>query len=183
MVSGALISMVKRHEGLRLQPYWDVKGYSIGYGYFMGNNKYMFGSSITETKAEQLLVETLNDIHNKVGGELSHLSQNQREAVYDFIYNVGMGNYKSSTLRKVLLQRNPDPDKVAGELRRWVYAGGKKKQGLSDRREDEIKMYKGGGNGQYVQQPVPGSQPLQSGLGDLGLLLLALFLIGKSIFR
>lgn len=63
------------------------------------------------------------------------LSDNQHVALLSFTYNVGLGNFKSSTLLKKL---NEGKYKEAcNELTKWVFAKGKKLNGLVSRREVE----------------------------------------------
>jgi lysozyme len=60
------------------------------------------------------------------------------DALTDFVYNEGSGNYASSTVRKCV-----DVNDWAGvktHLLDWEYAGGKKLAGLVTRREDEAAM-------------------------------------------
>ena len=58
-------------------------------------------------------------------------------AITDFIYNLGQGAYKNSTLRKRV---NAEQwDLAAVEIKRWNRAGGKVLKGLDNRRKDEAK--------------------------------------------
>ncbi|HGW3647995.1 MULTISPECIES: lysozyme [unclassified Citrobacter] len=62
-------------------------------------------------------------------------TETQRAAIYSFAYNVGAGNFKTSTL---LYKINQGDIKGACEqLRCWTYAGGKQWKGLMTRREIE----------------------------------------------
>jgi lysozyme len=56
----------------------------------------------------------------------------------DFTFNLGAGQLRTSTLRKRVNQR--DWRKVAKELRRWVYGGGRVLPGLVTRREAEAEL-------------------------------------------
>ena len=59
-------------------------------------------------------------------------------AIADFIYNCGIGNYQSSTLKKRVDAGNWL--EASQEIRRWNKAGGKVLAGLTARREDEAKL-------------------------------------------
>lgn len=59
-------------------------------------------------------------------------------AIADFIYNLGIGNYQSSTLKKRVDAGNWL--EASQEIRRWNKAGGKVLAGLTARREDEAKL-------------------------------------------
>ncbi|RLV60995.1 lysozyme [Parashewanella curva] len=66
------------------------------------------------------------------------LSKGEHAAYLSFIYNVGSGNFRDSTLRKKL--HNDDRVGACNELPRWVYASGIKLNGLIIRRENERKL-------------------------------------------
>jgi lysozyme len=70
------------------------------------------------------------------------LSQQQFDALVSFVFNVGEGNFKSSTLLKELNQGHYD--KVPQELNRWVKAEGKTLPGLVSRRADEGNLFTNG---------------------------------------
>ena len=76
------------------------------------------------------------------------LNQNQYDALVSFTYNVGVGAYCGSTLVRKLNQG--DYTGACNELRRWVYAGGKRVQGLANRREAERSL---------CLKPMPLSEP------------------------
>ncbi|MDX5559620.1 glycoside hydrolase family protein [Escherichia coli] len=58
-----------------------------------------------------------------------------RGALYSFVYNVGAGNFRTSTLLRKINQG--DIKGACDQLRRWTYAGGKQWKGLMTRREIE----------------------------------------------
>ncbi|MES2268656.1 MAG: lysozyme [Bacteroidota bacterium] len=101
------LSIIKNFEGLRLNAYKDIAGvWTIGYG----STKYVDGRAVKkgdkltdEPGAEALLKNTLNVYTNAVNkGAIVPLTQNQFDALVSFIYNVGVGAVKSSTLFKKL---------------------------------------------------------------------------------
>jgi lysozyme len=56
------------------------------------------------------------------------------------VYNIGIGQFKTSTLyAKAII--NPNDPKIADEFRRWNKAGGQVLQGLVKRREAELWLY------------------------------------------
>ncbi|MEK8668416.1 glycoside hydrolase family protein, partial [Escherichia coli] len=61
--------------------------------------------------------------------------QTTRGALYSFVYNVGAGNFRTSTLLRKINQG--DIKGACDQLRRWTYAGGKQWKGLMTRREIE----------------------------------------------
>jgi GH24 family phage-related lysozyme (muramidase) len=69
----------------------------------------------------------------------AELTDGQYAALCDFVFNVGIGNFRKSTLRKRVNERAYD--RIPSEFRRWVYAGGKKLPGLETRREKQIALF------------------------------------------
>jgi lysozyme len=73
------------------------------------------------------------------------LNQNQFDALVSFIFNVGQGNYATSTLRKLL--HAGDYEGAAAEFERWIYGtvDGKKVKlpGLITRRAAERALFEG----------------------------------------
>ncbi|ECG1797096.1 lysozyme, partial [Salmonella enterica subsp. enterica] len=63
------------------------------------------------------------------------IPETTRGALYSFVYNVGAGNFKTSTLLHKINQG--DIKGACEQLRRWTYAGGKQWKGLITRREIE----------------------------------------------
>ena len=63
------------------------------------------------------------------------LPEPTRAALASFVYNVGAGNFARSTLLRKLNQG--DLRGACHELSRWVYAGGKRLNGLVSRRATE----------------------------------------------
>lgn len=99
---------------------------------------------INEVKAQHMLERDVNQVSlflNSVG--LSGLKQNQYDALVSFVFNVGQGNFATSTLRKKL--RNDDFNGAADQLSRWVYGtvNGRKQilNGLVERRYRERALF------------------------------------------
>ncbi|MEB0280621.1 MULTISPECIES: lysozyme [unclassified Mucilaginibacter] len=101
------IAVIKNFEGLRLNAYQDIAGvWTIGYGSTMYNDGKPVkpGDKLAnEAQTETLLKSTLTNYVNAVNkGASVHLSQDQFDALVSFIYNVGTGAVRSSTLFKKL---------------------------------------------------------------------------------
>lgn len=132
------IELIKRHEELRLKAYQCPAGvWTIGYGSTGGVRP---GDVITEAQAEALLREDIRTVEREVGRHKLNINQNQFDALVSFTFNVGSGNFRSSTLLK-RIKENPDHPDIPNQFRRWVNAGGKKLGGLVKRREEESKLY------------------------------------------
>ncbi len=136
--SKAGIELIKKYEGLRLASYVDSAGVlTIGYGHTGGVK---MGDVITKEEAERLLIEDLSVAENEINRYGLNLCQNQFDALVSFVYNVGIGNFRKSTLLKKLLADPNDPT-IASEFNRWIYAGGRVLQGLVKRRSEEARLY------------------------------------------
>ena len=129
---------IKSHQGLRLKAYRCPGGvWTIGYGHTPGVKE---GDVITKDQAEELLKKDIKEIEDKLNSLNLNLTQNQFDALVSFIFNVGWSNFKSSTLLKKI-KINPDDPSIRGEFGRWVFANGKKLNGLIKRRKDEASLY------------------------------------------
>ena len=132
------IEFIKAHEGLRLDAYLCPAGVpTIGYGHTHGVK---IGDRITAEQAERLLIGDLIVAETEVNRYGFDLTQNQFDALVSFVFNVGAGNFRSSTLLKRLKASPNDPD-IANQFKRWVYGGGKVLPGLARRRNEESKLY------------------------------------------
>lgn len=132
------IALIKEFEGLRLKAYKCPGGvWTIGYGHTAGVKS---GMVITEAQAEEYLKADLIAFERYLNGLGLALNQNQFDALVSFIYNVGTGNFSSSTLlRKV--RANPQDNSIVDEFLRWVYSKGRVLPGLQRRRLAEMKLY------------------------------------------
>jgi len=132
------IELIKRHEGLRLNAYKCTSGkLTIGYGHTKGVK---IGQTITEEEAERLLREDLIVAENEINRHNLNLNQNQFDALVSFVFNVGIGNFQTSTLLKKI-KLDPNNKSIENEFKRWVYSGGKVSLGLIKRRKEEAELY------------------------------------------
>jgi len=132
------IDLIKHFEGCELEAYKCPAGvWTIGYGHIKGVKE---GMTITEHQAEEMLKSELNEyegyINNLVTAELN---QNQFDAMVSWVYNLGGGNLKASTLLKVL--NAGDYNGVPAQMMRWNKAGGKVLEGLTRRRQAEADLF------------------------------------------
>ena len=131
--------LIRDFEGLRLSAYRDAVGVlTIGYGHTKGVRP---GQVITEADAERLLREDLEPIERQLTADLGEdgVLQNQFDALVSFCFNLGVGAYMKSTLRKyVKAGRDDEADR---EFAKWVHAGGRVLPGLVRRRRAEAELY------------------------------------------
>lgn len=135
-LSTAGLLAITGFEGYSGTAYIPVKGDvpTIGYGHTGSDVK--IGDTITKDEALKLLAKDTEEAQKAIRSCVKvPLSQNEFDAYTSFVFNVGRGNFCSSTLVKKLNQY--DYEGACQELKRWVYSGGVKYQGLVNRREME----------------------------------------------
>lgn len=133
------LELIKRHEGCRLTSYKCPVGvWTIGYGHTGAD--VVPGMTITLQRAEELLAEDVRWSEDAVNREKLRLNQNQFDALVSFVYNVGAGNFRSSTLLK-MLRVNLDSLNIRTELNKWCKAKGSTLPGLALRRKQEADLY------------------------------------------
>lgn len=133
------LHLTEQFESCRLTAYKDVKGvWTIGWGHTGAIVRP--GLTITQAQADQLLADDINWANNVVNGLVhASLTQGEHDAVVDFVFNVGSGNFASSTMLKWLNEKNMVM--AALEFEKWDKAGGKVVAGLLRRREAEQMMF------------------------------------------
>lgn len=130
--------LIKQFEGLRLKAYLCPAGiWTIGYGHTSGVSPNSF---ITIQEADEYLHRDVATIEMQLNKLNLSLRQCQWDAIVSFVFNVGIGNFKASTLL-AKIRINPDDNSIIDEFLRWVYANGKVIRGLQKRRLTEMKLY------------------------------------------
>lgn len=131
-------------EGFSSAPYRDPVGvWTIGYG----STRDSFGEPVTgaseaisEASARQLLSRDMHAAFEALAVDVKvPLTTFQRAALGDFVYNLGAGNFRSSTLLRKL--NAGDYAGAAAEIDKWDQAGGKVLAGLLRRRQAETKLF------------------------------------------
>jgi len=137
--------LIMQFEGLKLSAYQDSVGiWTIGFGniYYENNVAVKKGDIITHNRA----IELFNLIVKKfeVGVDelvTSDVNQNQFDAMVSLAYNIGLGNFKSSSLLKIV-NKSPNDTTIYLQFLRWNKAKGKVIEGLTRRRMAESNLYK-----------------------------------------
>jgi lysozyme len=137
-VSDRGLDLIKRFEGCHLDAYVCPAGVlTIGYGHTANVNE---GDSITEDEANYFLKKDLETAEKCVNACVKgNITQGQFDALCSFVFNLGCGSLRKSTLLRQLNEGNDMS--AAGEFMRWVYAGGKKLPGLVKRRTAEMELF------------------------------------------
>lgn len=132
------LEIIRHFEGLRLSAYpCSAHVWTIGYGHTAGVSP---GDSISAEAAERLLRQDITEAEKTVSRYVSvPLSQNQFDALVSFVFNLGAGNFRTSTLLKKL--NAGDTAGASEEFLRWINAAGRPLPGLIRRREAEKALF------------------------------------------
>lgn len=129
--------------------YWDKFGavWTIGHGLTHDKNgepvKQGMQWSVNEEREQftAIVEKECEPVVNQLMSEYKCiLTQNQFDALCDFVYNVGATAFKASKLRR-LIGTKADPELILKEFDKWIYAKGRKNQGLINRRNKEKALY------------------------------------------
>lgn len=137
------IDLIKAFEGLQLKAYRPVpteKYFTIGYGHY--GPDVLEGMKISETKAEKLLAEDIVKFEKKINDVRVNFRQNQFDALVSWVYNLGTGNFNSSTMRQYIIGDRED-EEITDQMVKWILADGKPLTGLKRRRIAEANMFLG----------------------------------------
>lgn len=116
-----------------LEAIWDKTGkvWMIGYGHSPGDVKQ--GDKITAQQAEELLKKDLERFERYASVVRGIRTQGQFDAVVDFMYNCGVGNWNKSTLKKYI-EAGRKTYEIQKEFLKWTKSGGIELGGLVTRR-------------------------------------------------
>jgi lysozyme len=133
------LALTQQFEGLRLDAYQDSAGvWTIGYGH-TGSDVHS-GLAISEEQAGDLLVTDVASAVSSVNRLVTvSLTQNQFDTLVDFVFDVGSGNFASSTLLRELNAGNAAL--AVEQFVRWDHAHGVVVRGLLRRRLAEAQLF------------------------------------------
>jgi lysozyme len=135
------ISLIKEYEGCELTAYPDpisgAEPFTIGYGHTEG---VVQGQTITQNEADAFLMQDAQTACNEVLSVVSvQLNDNQLAALTDFVFNLGIGNLRSSTLLRLLNDGNYTG--ASNQFPLWDLADGHVIVGLRNRRLAEQRLF------------------------------------------
>ena len=138
------LDLIKKFEGFRDTAYVCPAGVmTIGYGTTVIDGKPVKrGMRCTREQAEMWLETDANTFLRQIEKYISddiELNQNQVDSLASFVYNIGIGNFKKSTLLKHL--NEGFFVLAANEFARWNKGGGRVLKGLVDRRAEESDLF------------------------------------------
>lgn len=140
--SQRIVDFISLYEKFSPTIYLDAAGKeTIGYGHLLlEGEREKFKKGITKEEAKKILKDDLEIAENTIKRLVKvPLNQNQFDALVSFVFNVGMGNFRRSTLLEML--NNGNYNSAANEFLKWIKAGGKVLAGLQRRRADERKIF------------------------------------------
>ncbi|MBD2111333.1 MULTISPECIES: lysozyme [Cyanophyceae] len=153
------VDLVATFEGVslaedgKIYPYDDGLGNQIiGYGHLIQPHEQQsgtididgalvpFAKGISQAQAKTLLDQDLKPIRQKIDDLVTvELTNNQRDALASFVYNIGLQAFEESTLLKKL--HAGEYDAVPTELMKFTKAGGEEFPGLVNRRKAEVELW------------------------------------------
>lgn len=141
MVSDKGVAFIASFEGLRLSAYPDpatgAEPITIGYGHTGG---VLLGDTCTEEEALAWLKQDCATAEECIADHVDvDLNQNQYDALVSFIFNCGCGNFRASTMLKLI--NSGQMDAASKQFGRWNKGNGKVMAGLTRRREAEAELF------------------------------------------
>lgn len=132
--------IIRQFEGCKLEAYQDPVGiWTIGYGHTgpdVHEGLVWIQQQADDTCAFDARVRFAQLLQSVPSIETQ--SPGRQAAIADFVYNLGIGTFRTSTLRSAVLVGAWE--NVKQQLSLWVHAGGKTLPGLVARREAEIAL-------------------------------------------
>ena len=146
-LSQAGVRFITQFEGFRSELHNDPAGHcSIGFGHLVhlgnidGREPAEFKKGITRRRAHELLRDDAGAAVRAVNEDVEvPLSQQQFDALVSFVFNLGTGAFRESTLLRLL--NKGDYEAVPKQLDRFVKGGGKTLPGLVRRRKAEGELF------------------------------------------
>lgn len=132
------LRLTELFEGDVLTAYQDQRGlWTIGYGHTAG---VQHGQTITPAQADAFLATDIRAAARCVNDVVTvKLTQGQFDALVDFVFNVGEGNFRHSTLlREINEQKFPE---AIAQFKLWDHCGGVVNAGLLRRRNAEAEEF------------------------------------------
>lgn len=138
VIVAAVAAFLAPFEGLRTKAYPDPAIPTLATICFGETQGVKFGDVKTKQQCVEMLKERIPDYLNPVDKMMPDLPDNRRIAYTDFAYNAGVGTLKKSRIPS--LEKQGKWKEACGELKRYIYAGGKVMKGLVTRRNAESEL-------------------------------------------
>lgn len=131
------VKLIHSFEQCRLAAYQDQKGvWTIGWGHTAGVKE---GDTCSQTQADSWFLDDTHGASLEVIRTIDvPITQNQFDALVSFVFNVGSGNWSTSTLRRLV---NGSSAEAAQEFLKWDHVNGAPNAGLLRRRQAEQALF------------------------------------------
>jgi lysozyme len=136
------VELITHWEGFRENAYLCPAGvWTVGHGFtFVNGRRVRKGDTMTREQSLALLRAKIKVTSQQIGSLVTvPLTDNQMAALVSFVFNLGLGAFQGSTLRRLLNLGNYQG--AAAQFDRWVFAGGRKLEGLVRRRKAEKELF------------------------------------------
>ncbi len=142
------LPMARQFEGFEANPYPDpgtgAEPWAFGFGSTLDANEMPVTPetpAISYNEACDLAMRDMYRAFHTIAAEIAApMTVHEIAAVMDFVYNVGAGSFKSSTLLRMINERQYAS--AAEQFERWDQAGGKVMAGLLRRRLSEAQVFR-----------------------------------------
>ena len=144
------LAIAKPFEGFEASPYPDPASGAEPWAYGFGSTRDTNDMPVTQqtppisyNEACDLAMRDMYRAFHAIASDITTpLTVHEIAAVMDFIYNVGAGNFKSSTLLRMINEKQYAS--AAEQFERWDRAGGEVLAGLLRRRLAEEQVFSTG---------------------------------------
>lgn len=139
-----IVDLLKRLEGYKQYPYSDHKGYSIGYGHFIGSNTDKWSAGVSKQEATNMLLADIALMEGYVQAYFNQsLSGRKLDAITLFCFNFGPGKLKEATFIKLIKDGSQNVAEIETWWKKWNKASGVYSQQLEQRRMMEADIWFG----------------------------------------
>ena len=145
------MALTEQFESCRLVSFkpTPTDPWTIGWGHTKGVEE---GQTCSQEQADQWLLDDVGDAENAVNQLVKGgLTQEEFDALVDFVFNVGVDAFASSTMLRLL--NEGDTEGAIGEFDKWDHAGGVEVAGLLRRRQAERALFTLGADFSKESQP------------------------------
>lgn len=142
------VDLIKKFEGFRQTVYLDqAKLPTVGYGHLLTESErklYPVGTRLSKEQIDNFLLKDLEKVEKCINDSVKvGLTQNEFDALASFIFNIGCGQFKKSSVLRNL--NNGDRQSAAKSILNYnkITLNGKKvvSKGLVNRRIEEYRLF------------------------------------------
>jgi len=151
--SPKVIDFIAAWEGFSREAYADTNNIpTVGYGFTTLNGRSVtWDDTVTKKQARIILTQKVDSFARGLGRALPRnikMRQYELDALVSFVYNVGLGAFKRSTLLSMLKDMAdgdaltyPEKQRLADQIKRWNRDDNGVNEGLVNRRNDEVQLF------------------------------------------